>query len=60
MDNLANELRTKQTPLGNLENNDTLNDPSDISDIDILKNQRLKNLDRVIIGHLNVNSLRKR
>ena len=32
----------------------------DTSDLDILKNLRCKNLNRILIGHLNINSLRNK
>ena len=49
----------KSTQIG--ENiNDILNESSDSSGIDTLKDIRTKNQDRVIIGHLNVNSIRNK
>ena len=32
----------------------------DTSDLDILKDLRCKNLNRILIGHLNINSLRNK
>ena len=55
-------VRNQKIPLidhGN-NDNDILNDSSDSSGIDILKDLRARNLGRIIIGHLHVNSIRNK
>ena len=60
IDFLPKMVRKQTTPLFDDAHNDIPNDSFDGSSIDILKDLRAKNQDRVIIGHLNVNSIRNK
>ena len=52
-------LKTPNSP-GNTDNNDILSDSQCDLALDILKNLRTKNQDRISIGHLNINSIRNK